>query len=115
MQNQFAKAGPSSAKAGGPDLERLVHEDLARDLEVELPKPALQCLRPRPWSKGRSGPIRSRRTLGREPGEVETDLIILLRRQRQIDYGKNTQAYAKYVEKVPEETRPSYFPRTPNK
>ena len=123
---QYAQAGPShdfkeGFKEGFKDFNPLPM------LPTYDPKVGLQDFNPqissgrvqaRPWSKGRSGPIRSKRTtLGRpgDPGEVETDVLVLHRRQKQIDYGKVTEAYKRYIEKVPEETRPTYFPRTPNK
>ena len=122
---QYAKAGTShDPNEGFKDFDPL-------PLAPYDPKVGLQDFNPlptpvgtltgtaqaRPWSKGRSGPIRSRRTLGRsgDPGNVETDVLVLHRRQKQIDYGKVTEAYKRYIEKVPEETRPHYFPRTPNK
>lgn len=47
--------------------------------------------------------------------EPEKDQGILKRRQKQIDYGKNTLGYQNYVEKVPKETRTHEHPRTPRK
>uniref|UniRef100_A0A1B6MBI1 C2H2-type domain-containing protein n=1 Tax=Graphocephala atropunctata TaxID=36148 RepID=A0A1B6MBI1_9HEMI len=48
-------------------------------------------------------------------GEEETDEEVLNRRQKQIEYGKNTTGYAKYCEAVPQQKRRLYHPTTPPK
>ncbi|KAK9509188.1 hypothetical protein O3M35_006556 [Rhynocoris fuscipes] len=45
--------------------------------------------------------------------EVETDPDVISRRQKQIDYGKNTIGYERYRQLVPKESRKKMHPRTP--
>ncbi|XP_032517611.2 histone RNA hairpin-binding protein [Danaus plexippus] len=47
--------------------------------------------------------------------ELETDPTTLQRRQKQIDYGKNTVGYHNYVKQVPIDQRTKDHPKTPDK
>uniref|UniRef100_A0A0K8SEU8 Histone RNA hairpin-binding protein RNA-binding domain-containing protein n=2 Tax=Lygus hesperus TaxID=30085 RepID=A0A0K8SEU8_LYGHE len=49
----------------------------------------------------------------RERRDAETDPEVLARRQKQIDYGKNTLGYERYRELVPKEQRNKMHPKTP--
>ncbi|XP_072949336.1 histone RNA hairpin-binding protein isoform X2 [Epargyreus clarus] len=58
---------------------------------------------------------RSSKQVARKSVELETDPVILQRRQKTIDYGKNTVGYHIYIQKVPIEKRTKEHPKTPDK
>jgi len=62
-----------------------------------------------------SSSSRSSRSSCGKPKEKEFDADVLARRQKQIDYGKNSVAYDSYVNKVPKDKRSFNLPRTPDK
>ncbi|RNA43355.1 proline dehydrogenase mitochondrial isoform X3 [Brachionus plicatilis] len=47
--------------------------------------------------------------------QIETDAEVLRKRQKQINFGKVTSEYQRYVESVPRQKREHHYPKTPNK
>jgi len=67
--------------------------------------------RKRNESGGSSSPIANKRWVPR----YESNQDIIRKRQKQIDYGKNTIGYARYRQTVPKRDRKPGDPKTPNK
>lgn len=74
---------------------------------VDPRQPALKKFRSQSSSSSSSG------TSSALPPRIETDQEVLLRRQKQIDFGKNTIGYDNYIRDVPKAMRKPDQPRTP--
>ncbi|XP_042275914.1 histone RNA hairpin-binding protein isoform X1 [Thunnus albacares] len=110
--------GPVSRCGGQADWGSQVEDDeMRRDVHRDMQRYRRRILgaevtqRERKTSSGSSGSCDSR-----EGETMETDEAVLVRRQKQINYGKNTLAYDRYTKEVPKHMRqPGVHPKTPNK
>ncbi|XP_035506641.2 histone RNA hairpin-binding protein isoform X1 [Scophthalmus maximus] len=111
-------AGPVPRCGRRADWGSQVEDDeMRRDVQRDMQRYRRRILgaevtqRERKTSSGSSGSCDSR-----EGENMETDDAVLLRRQKQINYGKNTLAYDRYIKEIPKHVRqPGVHPKTPNK
>ncbi|KAK3095988.1 hypothetical protein FSP39_021747 [Pinctada imbricata] len=94
--------------------------DISKDTGYEIDKrgyPELSrnaCFTPE-VSHDRYNPDRNQEERRSYSGETETDMALVGRRQKAIDYGKNTLAYDRYIRLIPKNKRKRQHPGTPNK
>ena len=104
-----AKAKQQAEQTGSNQQENIASSEKL-DLKSKLAKK--QQEKKSPSKVGVKGRIFEKKPFVKLP---EEDQSILKRRQKQIDYGKNTLGYQKYVESVPKQQRSRDQPRTPQK
>ncbi|XP_047208671.1 histone RNA hairpin-binding protein-like isoform X3 [Girardinichthys multiradiatus] len=105
-----SRCGRSSDWGSQVENEKM-RQDVHRDMQRRRILSAEVSQRERKASSGSSGSCDSR-----EGENIETDEAVLMRRQKQIGYGKNTLAYDRYIKEVPKHMRqPGVHPKTPNK
>lgn len=103
-------------------IEAAIRKKKQRDLAKAKAKEQLLCAaKPKnPRETNSQSPTKSdlkKKVFENKPFvyEPERDPIILRRRQKQIDYGKNTLGYQNYVETIPKRSRTREQPKTPKK
>ncbi|XP_038132112.1 histone RNA hairpin-binding protein isoform X2 [Cyprinodon tularosa] len=112
-------AGPVARCARRPDWGSQVEdeEEMRKDVHRDMQRYRRRILGSEPGQRERRASSGSSGSCDSREGEtMETDEAVLMRRQKQISYGKNTLAYDRYIKEVPKHLRqPGVHPKTPNK
>ncbi|XP_023242573.1 oocyte-specific histone RNA stem-loop-binding protein 2-like [Centruroides sculpturatus] len=93
------------------DINNQNHEKSSQAIEHSNSekKSYIRTLRPYTFPKSDQSNKKNPRVI------FETDSVILERREKQIQYGKITPEYQKYISEIPKRKRSKHHPRTPNK
>lgn len=111
-------AGPVSRCGKRSDWGSQVEDDeMRRDMQRDMQRYRRRILGGEVSQRERKTSSGSSESCDSKEGEnIETDETVLLRRQKQINYGKNTLAYDRYIKEIPKHMRqPGVHPKTPNK
>ncbi|XP_067144080.1 histone RNA hairpin-binding protein-like [Centruroides vittatus] len=121
-RNEFVS--PRSKDGSGSSTQKswgdIVEEEEEKKLREQIEKLSNNFLTSTPNKKTfavpnpRKRPAESGNDYRGETG-YENDPKVLRRRQKQIDFGKNTIGYQKYLKAIPKFKRTKSHPRTPNK
>uniref|UniRef100_T1HPA0 SLBP_RNA_bind domain-containing protein n=1 Tax=Rhodnius prolixus TaxID=13249 RepID=T1HPA0_RHOPR len=110
----FGKSLPSNCLPKTP-LKKEPTEVFQEDISLTGHLDGFKLVSPsrKMYSKPAENSFKFRRSPTKKKREPETDQDVIARRQKQIDYGKNTMGYERYRQLVPKESRTKMHPRTP--
>lgn len=123
-EDKVTAAGKSSSGSREKDSLPVTPRSSSRKITVEelldTPTTGPDACFKTPMSSSRQSGRSSRRgsrtaATSRSAGEMETQMDVLKRRQKDVDYGKNTIGYQNYADLVPKDKRKKEQPTTPDK